>query len=192
MASITKKQSAFQQSQWKGKDQFAETPSEVMLALVEEFGLLNDVCPRDPQVDGLKVEWQRKNYMNPPYSKMEEWLTKAIEQWKMEKTIVALIPARTNCNWFHNYCIRYASEIRFIRQGIRFKGYKKKSPFPVAIVVFRAEDSKYAESEINTKIGSVNFYEKKRKIEEISTEGVPAEGEEGKEVVNLVESESKD
>lgn len=159
---------AFQKSQWNGKDQFAQTPTEVMVKLVEEFGLLNDVCPADPQRNGLEESWQRVNYMNPPYAEMDKWLEKAISEWKQEKTVVALIPARTNCNWFHNYCIRYASEIRFIRQGIKFKGYKKKSPFPVAIVIFHAKDSKYAESEVNTKIASVNFYEKKRKAEEIS------------------------
>lgn len=163
---LIKRKKSFRESQWNGKDQFAETPREVMVKLVEEFGLLNDVCPRDPQHNGLEISWQRMNYMNPPYNEMEKWLKKAVEEWKQQKTIVALIPARTNCNWFHNYCIRYASELRFIRQGIRFRGYKKKSPFPVALCIFRAEDAKYAESEINTKIGSVDFYEKKKEMEE--------------------------
>lgn len=156
--------SSFQKSQWNGKDQFAETPTEVMIELVKEFGLLNDVCPADPQRNGLEEEWQRVNYMNPPYSEMEKWLKKAISEWKQKKTVVALLPARTNTNWFHDYCIKYASEIRFIRQGIKFKGYKKKSPFPVAIVVFKAEDAEFATQD--TKIGSVDFYKKKRKLEE--------------------------
>ena len=30
--------SSFQKSQWNGKDQFAETPTEVMIELVKEFG----------------------------------------------------------------------------------------------------------------------------------------------------------
>lgn len=165
------KKEAYRGALWNGKDQFAQTPTEVMLELVKEFGLLNDVCPRDPQRNGLEEDWQRVNYMNPPYSQMEAWLTKAVSEWKKEKTVVALLPARTNTNWFHDLCIKYASEIRFIRQGIKFQGYKKKSPFPVAICVFRAEDAKYADSdevEVYPKVGSVDFYaKKKRKLEEV-------------------------
>lgn len=162
------KKEAYKATQWQGKDQFAETPTEVMLELVKEFGLLNDVCPRDPQRNGLEEDWHRVNYMNPPYSQMEIWLNKAVSEWKKEKTIVCLLPARTNTNWFHDICIKYASEIRFIRQGIKFKGYKKKSPFPVALCIFRAEDAKFATEEdnkVNPKVCSIDFYKKKRKIE---------------------------
>ena len=93
-------------------------------------------------------------------------------EWKKEKTVVCLLPARTNTNWFHDICIKYASEIRFIRQGIKFKGYKKKSPFPVALCIFKAEDAKYADTEeVEVKVGSVDFYaKKKRKVEEVSNE----------------------
>ena len=55
---------------------------------------------------------------------------------------------------------------------IEFKGYKKKSPFPVALCIFKAEDAKYADKddfEALPKVGSVDFYEKKkRKIEEVN------------------------
>ena len=168
---LTKKE-AYRGALWNGKDQFAETPTEVMIKLVEEFGLLSDVCPRDPQRNGLEEEWQRVNYMNPPYSQMEAWLTKAVVEWKKNKTVVCLLPARTNTNWFHDICIKYASEIRFIRQGIKFKGYKKKSPFPVALCIFKAEDAKYADTEeVEVKVGSVDFYAKKKcKLEETNEE----------------------
>lgn len=94
---MTKKE-AYRNAQWNGKDQFAETPTEVMVELVKEFGLLNDVCPRDPQRNGLEEDWQRVNYMNPPYNQMEAWLTKAVVEWKKEKTVVCLLPARTVSN----------------------------------------------------------------------------------------------
>ena len=45
------KKDAYKKTQWEGKDQFAETPTEVMIELVKEFGLLNDVCPRDHHRD---------------------------------------------------------------------------------------------------------------------------------------------
>ena len=50
----------------------------------------------------------------------------------------------------------------------------KKSPFPVALCIFKAEDAKYADSEeveASPKVGSVDFYEKKkRKIDEVDTD----------------------
>lgn len=157
---------SFRESQWAGKDQFAQTPTEVMLELVKEFGLLNDVCPRNPQRNGLEETWQEVNYMNPPYAEINEWLAKAVSEWKMKKTVVALLPVRSGTNWFHDYCLKYCSEIRFIRQGIRFKGYRKKSPFPVGLFIFRAEDAENleeeSEEEVNVKITSVDFYEKEK------------------------------
>lgn len=165
----TKKKEKFREVMWKGNDQYAETPMEVMMPLVQEFGLLQDVCPKDPQRNSLAddCEWEQKNYMNPPYSAIDAWMTKATAEWRKGKSVIALLPARTNTNWWHNYVIPYASEIRFVRQGIKFKGYNKKSPFPVAICVFKAEDAQYADSNVETRVGSVDFYEKKKKRKKV-------------------------
>ena len=111
----------------------------------------------------LVNEWESVNYMNPPYNNIPKWLNKAIEQWKMNKTVVALLPARTNSGWFHQLILPYASEIRFIRNGIKFKGYAKKSPFPLCLVIYKAEDAKESEEERDVKIGSVDFYPKKKR-----------------------------
>ena len=159
----TKQKKAFLDSQFQGKDQLAQTPTEVMVELVSEFGLLNDVCPPNYTRDMLVNEWESVNYMNPPYNNIPKWLDKAIEQWKMNKTVVALLPARTNSGWFHEKILPYATEIRFIRNGIRFKGYKKKSPFPLCLVIYKAEDAKEMEEENDVKIGSVDFYPKKKR-----------------------------
>ena len=156
---------SYNKALWSGKDQYAETPNDIMFKLVTEFGLLSDVCPKNPQKDGLTMDWEQVNYMNPPYSQIEKWLTKAISEWRKGKTVVCLLPARTNTNWFCDMVIKYATEIRFVRQGVKFKGYKKKSPFPIALVIFKADDAKYANEneEVKTKVGSVNFYPKKKK-----------------------------
>ena len=159
------KKNAFRGVMWSKKDQYAQTPKEVLMPLIEEWGILNDVCPAEPQRDNLaeQAEWEKVSYCNPPYSAMDAWVNKIIQQWRKEKTIVLLCPARTNTNWWHDYIIPFASEIRFVRQGIKFKGYKKKSPFPTALVIFKAEDAKFADKHVETKVSGVDFYEKKKK-----------------------------
>ena len=152
---------AFQKSQWNGKDQFAQTPTEVMVKLVEEFGLLNDVCPADPQRNGLEESWQRVNYMNPPYAEMDKWLEKAISEWKQEKTVVALIPARTNCNWFHNYCIVMRARYVSFDKESSLKGTRKGLFCYLSRKIANMQRAKSIQG------ASVNFYEK-RKAEEIS------------------------
>ena len=86
----TKQKKAFLDSQFQGKDQLAQTPTEVMVELVSEFGLLHDVCPPNYTRDMLVNDWESVNYMNPPYNNIPKWLDKAIEQWQMKKTVVSV------------------------------------------------------------------------------------------------------
>ena len=49
-----------------------------------------DPCPLNPNpdFDGLKIDWKDKTYCNPPYSKPEIWVDKAIEENRKGKLIV--------------------------------------------------------------------------------------------------------
>ena len=48
-----------------------------------------------------------------------------------------LLPARTDTQWFHEYCLR--GEIRFLRGRLCFNDQRlKRAPFPSMIVIFRA------------------------------------------------------
>lgn len=80
--------------------------------------------------------------MNPPYSRIKEWVRKSYHESYKDKTIVVmLIPARTDTKWFHDYIYRRA-EIRFIKGRLKYvkEGDTKNnnSPFPTMIVVFRS------------------------------------------------------
>jgi phage N-6-adenine-methyltransferase len=114
------------------------TPKDVYRTLDAEFGFDFDPCPLHSDFDGLSVEWGEVNFVNPPYSKIKDWCRKAYEEWKKGKTVVMLIPSRTDTKYWHDYIMK-ASEIRFIRGRLKFGDSKNSAPFPSAIIIFRGE-----------------------------------------------------
>jgi len=122
-----------------------ETPPDVFDKLDAEFGFTLDVCATadnakckryfTPDDDGLSQDWGRETcWMNPPYGReIGEWIRKAYES---NALVVALLPARTDTKWFHNYIYEKAS-IRFIKGRIRFVGATSGAPFPSMVVIWR-------------------------------------------------------
>jgi site-specific DNA-methyltransferase (adenine-specific) len=101
--------------------------------------------------DGLSKSWAGENtFINPPYSQIGEWVTKAY--WSSVdnpgKNYVLLIPVRTDTKWFHDYIIDKAAWIYFIKGRLKFDnptlpswkadGSHKVSPapFPSMIVYY--------------------------------------------------------
>jgi site-specific DNA-methyltransferase (adenine-specific) len=121
------------------------TPKAVYQTLDAEFRFDFDPCPPNPQFDGLAANWGRRNFVNPPYKTIEAWIRKGFDEWSQGKTVVFLIPSRTDTGWWHD-CVMQASEIRFIRGRLRFEGANNNAPFPSAIVVFRAREVTDGES----------------------------------------------
>jgi len=114
-----------------------QTPDAVYHALDEEFNFDWDPCPPNPAQDGLATPWGMCNFVNPPYGReIRKWVKKGVEEWQQGKTVVFLIPSRTDTAWWHDY-VMCADEIRFIRGRLRFKGAQYNAPFPSAIVVFK-------------------------------------------------------
>ena len=114
-----------------------KTPKEVYQVLDAEFGFDFDPCPSNPDFDGLRVYWGKRNFVNPPYGReIPKWIKKGFDEWKTGKTVVFLIPSRTDTSYWHDYIMK-ADEIRFIRGRLKFSGSKNPAPFPSAIVVFR-------------------------------------------------------
>lgn len=114
------------------------TPQNFFDKLNEEFGFTTDVCaiPENakckrffsPDVDGLKQEWTGVVWCNPPYGKeIGKWVKKAHDSIC---TTVALLPARTDTRWFHDYILGKA-EIRFIRGRLKFGGLLHRLRFRV-------------------------------------------------------------
>lgn len=116
------------------------TPPAVYDDLNAEFGFDYDPCPlHDGGLisDGLMADWGNVSFCNPPYSDIANWVRKGWLEWKRGKTVVLLIPSRTDTAWWHDY-VMHASEIRFIRGRLKFGDAKTGAPFPSAVVVFRA------------------------------------------------------
>lgn len=115
-----------------------KTPDILYKELDKEFHFNFDPCPLDnpDNIDGLKIEWGTRTFVNPPYSQLKAWCKKAYEESLKGKTIVMLIPSRTDtCAW-HSYIMK-ATEIRFIKGRLKFGNAKNSAPFPSAIIVFR-------------------------------------------------------
>lgn len=121
-----------------------ETPDEIFDPLRDEFGIDLDVCAIlenakcerffSPEDDGLTQKWMGVCWMNPPFGReMKKWVKKAFQEWELGCTVIALLPARTNTAWWHDWVMK--GEVRFIRGEVTFKGQKNGLWMPMAIVV---------------------------------------------------------
>ena len=126
------------------------TPQDFYNQLDAEFEFTLDPCASQASAkcasfyteddDGLSKDWEGQTvFMNPPYGrKIGNWIQKAYEEGEKSNTrVVALIPARTDTKYWHNYCMK-ATEIRFVKGRLKFgQGNTKNSaPFPSAVIVF--------------------------------------------------------
>ena len=84
------------------------TPPELYNELNKEFNFDFDPCPyNEGEIinDGLKIDWGKSNFVNPPYSQKlkEQFIIKGIEEMKKGNTSVFLIPVSTSTKLFHDY-----------------------------------------------------------------------------------------
>ena len=83
------------------------TPPSFYEKLNKEYQFDFDPCPYcegEIKVDGLKIEWGKSNFVNPPYSQKlkEAFIKKGIEESRKGKLCVFLIPVSTSTKLFHN------------------------------------------------------------------------------------------
>lgn len=122
------------------------TPPGLWKKLDDEFHFdVFDPCPIDWEEgspDGLEMEWAQTSFVNPPFSEIGKWIEKADKEWRKAKTIVMVMPMKTNIAAFHDVVLRGPVEIRFIRGRINFlrpDGKKSTNPFPNLILIWRKE-----------------------------------------------------
>ena len=121
------------------------TPQDFYDKLNSEFHFTLDPCalPTNakcskyytPDQDGLTQDWNGEIvFCNPPYGKViGDWVKKCHDSTGVR---VALLPARTDTRWFHDY-IYGKAEIRFIKGRLKFGDSKNSAPFPSMVVVWR-------------------------------------------------------
>lgn len=114
------------------------TPQDFYTKLNNEFSFDFDPCPLNvmggvisPEKDGLFIEWGKRNYINPPYSRQlkEAFVKKAIEESQKGKLCVMLLPVSTSTALFHDVIKPNAKEIRFVRGRIKFLGINTKGEY---------------------------------------------------------------
>ena len=101
------------------------TPPELYNELNKEFNFDFDPCPyNEGEIinDGLKIDWGKSNFVNPPYSQKlkEQFIIKGIEEMKKGNVSVFLIPVSTSTKLFHDYIKPNANEIRFLKGRVKF------------------------------------------------------------------------
>lgn len=135
------------------------TPRDLFDALDAEFGFDLDPCASASNAkcsrfftvddDGLSRRWHGAVFMNPPYGRgIGDWIAKAWLESQKGATVVCLIPARCDTEYWHEYVMR-AAEVRLVRGRIHFDSERQRdreasgesaahnAPFPSAVVVFR-------------------------------------------------------
>ena len=121
------------------------TPEDFFKKYDDKYKFELDVCATDDnakcaryfteEIDGLSQEWKGICWMNPPYGRtIKQWMKKAYESSLSGATVVCLVPARTDTNWWHDYAMK--GDIEFIKGRLKFGGSKNSAPFPSAVVVF--------------------------------------------------------
>ncbi|MCP4527503.1 MAG: adenine methyltransferase [Aestuariibacter sp.] len=125
-----------------------ETPDELFGYWNQRFSFLTDVCATkentkcnswwSPKDNGLNRDWSWHGpcWMNPPYGReIGEWVQKAALEAAEGCLTVALLPARTDTKWFHDWVLPYA-HIVWLKGRVRFKGAKHSAPFPSMIAIY--------------------------------------------------------
>lgn len=136
------------QVHFSSKTEDWETPQWLFDELNQTYGFDLDVCASSENKkvwryyskddDGLRHEWHGRIWMNPPYGRgIGKWVKKAYESSVDETFVVALLPARTDTKWFHEYIYNKPSvKVEFLRGRLKFGKAEFNAPFPSMVVVF--------------------------------------------------------
>ena len=130
-----------------------ETPKDLFEKLNKEFHFTLDAAANEKnakcaiyyteETDALKQNWKNEIiWCNPPYGKkIKSFVEKAYCTWLQypKTTIVMLLPARTDTQWFHDYIYKRA-EIRFLKGRLHFSDSKNAAPFPSMIAIWKHDN----------------------------------------------------
>jgi len=127
------------------------TPKEFFEPLRKEFDLKidsaasadNAMLPRYWSIENSAFEndWiVERIWCNPPYGRSEiyKWVKRCATSGA--SVVVALLPARTDTRWFHDFIYQKPNvEIRFVKGRIKFSGTTGAGKFPSMVVIFNPE-----------------------------------------------------
>ena len=100
-----------------------------------------DPCPLNNDIekmDGLKIDWEKDNFINPPYSKApikKQWVLKTIEEAKKGCNCTLLLPVSTSTKLWHQTLnplllnMQYGKDWFFVEKRIPFIGVNSKGQY---------------------------------------------------------------
>jgi len=134
---------------FSSKTEMWETPQEFFDEMNNTHHFTLDVCATidntkcerffTPEIDGLKQDWTGVCWMNPPYGReIGKWIEKAYNESKKNNCkVVALLPARTDTKYFHQFIYKKEGvSINLLKGRLKFGGHTNSAPFPSMVVVF--------------------------------------------------------
>lgn len=134
---------------FSSKTDMWSTPQYFFDRLNEEYGFTIDVCATkenakcekffSPEEDGLKQSWKGMCWLNPPYGRqISKWVEKAYNESRFaDCAVVALLPARVDTKWFHNFIYNKPGvRVQFVKGRLKFGDAKNSAPFPSMVVIF--------------------------------------------------------
>lgn len=127
------------------------TPSGFFRPLQKEFLLEIDAAADsdnsmtdkfwDKESDAFKQDWSGKRiWCNPPYGRSEiyKWVEKCSNGGA--EIVVALLPARTDTRWFHDFIyMKKNVELRLLKGRIKFSGMNGSGKFPSMLAIFKKQ-----------------------------------------------------
>ena len=115
-------------------DNFWLTPPELYHSLDQEFNFDFDPCPFPKKTDGLKLDWGKMNYVNPPFRKKDgsptAFVRKAIEEQKKGNSSVLTLPTES----YVNLLLEAGAELRSlgrVKWLSTLTGEPMKGPSPI-------------------------------------------------------------
>lgn len=132
------------------------TPVDVFAPLNAEFGFTVDAAaaqwnaklPRfwTTADDGLRQSWDGEVvWLNPPYSRIGDWLAKAAMERRTSSVVVVLVPVSPDRYWWSEY-VEGCCDLRLLTRStlpsgrIHFEkedGTKGRAPFASAVLIYR-------------------------------------------------------
>jgi len=123
-----------------------ETPPWLWERLNTVFRFNLDVCAtkenrltEDWLYNALVQDWDQINYMNPPYSNVRPYLTRAVDMAERGKTTVALIKGDPSTTWW-NDLVKDKATLLWIPKRVRFYYKGQAGPhvanFPSVIAIY--------------------------------------------------------
>jgi len=117
----------------KSKSDSWETPDIVFDIIKREFGIdkdmLFDPCPLNHKFDGLKINWHKWNFVNPPYSLLKEFVNKAMYESYFGNLSILLLPSKTDQPWFSSIWLM-KKKIYWFKGRLKFKNAEHHATQP--------------------------------------------------------------